>query len=727
MKRMKTFLVLLFAAAAFFVMAVNAAAYNITINAAENGTVTADKTTANQDETVTLTVTPDAGYELNSLKYRTATALLDAVESDDTHYYFSMPGADVTVIASFWAEGSGSGSGGGDDPGSGPGGVVDPIESSTWDEVKSKFASGANVRLTADVTCPNSVTVEALSVNGSGESFTLDLNGHTLDCGSGSIGVGGHINLTITDSGENGKICGAGKKLIDIKQNSVLILAGGSIENTGGNSAVYVYHGTFTMTGGSIKSTGESSSVLVNGGTFTMAGGSISAKGYGVELNESNFTMTDGMIADCSAAVDFVRTCNFTMTGGTITRCGRGVSVSDESSVFLSGSPVISGNDSLVGLRDLVLPPEKTVTVDGPLTEGADIGVRIDGGSGTGVFAVGTGTYSITGDDLAHFRSDDPNNYAVELNGNREAVLSKILGTRLEGHTISLDGDIGVNFYIELDSAVAASQTAYMEFTVPNGETQTVYVKDADQKTVDGKKCHVFKCTVAAKEMTDNIKAQIVDGEARGTEYTYSVKEYADYLLAHTGDNTAYANAAPLVRAMLNYGAQSQIYFGYNTGVLANADLSDAEKTLGAIGNDVPADYTENNLPAGVTFEGATLTLRSETSLSLYFKDANEGNGTLTFAPSGFPAGVTLEPEQNLIDGCRVVRIRGIQAKYLGDSFTVSVTKGGHTGSVTHSPMTYCKKAEAGSDTNLANVAKALYAYWKEAKTYFNYTGNSGS
>ncbi|MBQ3957102.1 MAG: hypothetical protein II680_14530, partial [Clostridia bacterium] len=372
----------------------------------------------------------------------------------------------------------------------------------------------------------------------------------------------------------------------------------------------------------------------------------------------------------------------------------------------------------------LVLPPGKTVTVDGPLTEGADIGVRIKDDPCTGVFAVGTDSYSITGDDLAHFRSDD-SNYTVKLNGNREAVLSKILGTRLEGHTISLDGDIGVNFYIELDSAVAASQTAYMEFEVPadSQQKQIVYVKDARKEG----KYHIFKCTVAAKEMTAGIKAQIVDGEARGTEYNYSVKTYADYLLAHATEFTEYGNAAPLVKAMLNYGAQSQIYFGYNTGRLANRGLTEEEKTLGAIGDDVPAKYTETNLPAGVTFEGATLTLRSETSLSLYFKDANEGNGTLTFAPSGFPAGVTLEPEQNLIDGCRVVRIRGIQAKYLGDSFTVSVTKGGHTGSVTHSPMTYCKKAEAGSDTNLANVAKALYAYWKEAKTYFNYTGNSNS
>lgn len=600
----------------------------------------------------------------------------------------------------------------------------------SWAGLKYELSGGfggyaeKTVRLQQDITREND-NDDAINISFEDGFLTLDLYGHTIDNGesgaplfqitqtSGTVCVWNEEGdeeevpaaFVITDSREGGKIRGTGEKLIDVQSGCVMTLAGGSIESTAWNYAVYVDCGTFAMTGGSI-----------------------SAEEYGVWLNSSNFTMTDGMIADCYGGLVFMGTCNFTMTGGTITSCGwQGVLVSEESSVFLSGSPVISGNDTPLGTRDLVLPLGRTVTVDGPLTGRADIGVRIDGGSGTGVFAVGTDSYSIKGDDLAHFRSDEPNNYAVELNDKGEAVLSEILGTRLAGYTISLDGDIGVNFYIELDEDIAQSNTAYMKFTVPNGETQTVYVKDADQKTVGGKNCHVFKCTVAAKEMTAGIKAQIVDGEARGTEYTYSVKEYADYLLAHTGDNTAYANAAPLVRAMLNYGAQSQNYFGYNTGRLANAGLSDAEKTLGAIGDDVPADYTETNLPEGVTFEGATLTLRSETSLSLYFKDANEGNGTLTFAPSGFPAGVTLEPEQNLIDGCRVVRIRGIQAKYLGDSFTVSVTKDDHTGSVTHSPMTYCKKAEAGSDTNLANVAKALYAYWTEAKTYFNYTGNSNS
>ena len=31
--------------------------------------------------------------------------------------------------------------------------------------------------------------------------------------------------------------------------------------------------------------------------------------------------------------------------------------------------------------------------------------------------------------------------------------------------------------------------------------------------------------------MTDTIKAQMINGEQTGTEYTYTVKDYADYIL----------------------------------------------------------------------------------------------------------------------------------------------------------------------------------------------------
>ena len=282
------------------------------------------------------------------------------------------------------------------------------------------------------------------------------------------------------------------------------------------------------------------------------------------------------------------------------------------------------------------------------------------------------------------------------------------MGARLIGHSISLDGDIGVNFYMELADNIANSDTAYMHFTIPTGSgttAQNVLAKDAKQVTSGGKTYYVFKCQVAAKEMTSEIKAQITDGDRSGTEYSYSVKEYADYLLEHAEEREDWSNAVPIVKAMLNYGAYSQIYFEKNPTALANAVLTDEEKAL----PDVNISTAEPiiALPDGVTFEGATLSLKSETTLSLYF--------TADSQPEFSCGDYTVEPVHN--GRHYAARIRGIAAKHIGDSFTLNVG----SGSITYSPLNYIAKALNGGteDENLINAVKALYWYWKAADAYF--------
>lgn len=71
--------------------------HTITITPSTNGTVTADKTTAAKGEKVTLTITPDEGYELDTLSIKTATAAT-GFGTDNT---FTMLDGDVTVTATF--------------------------------------------------------------------------------------------------------------------------------------------------------------------------------------------------------------------------------------------------------------------------------------------------------------------------------------------------------------------------------------------------------------------------------------------------------------------------------------------------------------------------------------------------------------------------------------------------------------------------------------------------
>ena len=70
--------------------------YTVTVSETTNGTVGADKTTAQMDDTVTLTVTPAAGYEVDTL---TVTDGKNNVTVTDNQ--FTMPAANVTVTAAF--------------------------------------------------------------------------------------------------------------------------------------------------------------------------------------------------------------------------------------------------------------------------------------------------------------------------------------------------------------------------------------------------------------------------------------------------------------------------------------------------------------------------------------------------------------------------------------------------------------------------------------------------
>lgn len=290
------------------------------------------------------------------------------------------------------------------------------------------------------------------------------------------------------------------------------------------------------------------------------------------------------------------------------------------------------------------------------------------------------------------------------------------IGARLVGYTLSLDGDIGVNFHMELsDSVIADKDVAYMHFTIPTGEgpkEQKVFVRDAETRLYNGITYYIFKCRVAAKEMSSEIKAQIIDGDKQGVLYTYSVKEYADYLIENAYENDGvtvkdqmFAEAVPLARAMLRYGEYATAYFS------GDDSLEDIE---GVTIDEKYAQYT-SDLPAeGVTLEGSTLSLKSETTLSLYFKS----DETLSLTCDG----KTVETVPN--GAYQVARIRGIPAKELQDNFTLTVKAGEATYTVTYSPMNYCYDALNGETSNtLKNVVKALYLYSEAAKEYFNNRG----
>ena len=286
------------------------------------------------------------------------------------------------------------------------------------------------------------------------------------------------------------------------------------------------------------------------------------------------------------------------------------------------------------------------------------------------------------------------------------------------GHSLSLNGDIGVNFYVDLTEEQAASAT--VSFTwMKNGaeKTASVDLKDAEHYSCGYK----ATCYVSASDMDADITATVsVDGLPLGVTDPYSVARYVDVILTNSAFAAYYTaletgngrngeqrltDLRALVSAMLVYGDNAKAYFDQNASAAEPAPAADIPET----------GCTETDLPEGVSFEGATLSLRSKTSLSLYFvKEA--GAPDIELSMDNKTEGVDYELAQNGNEF--VIRIRNIAAAELDNLLTVKVNG---TGTVTYSPMTYCYKA-ANSETaseKLKNTVKALYNYWLAAETFF--------
>ena len=76
--------------------------YTVTVDSAKNGTVKADRTSASKGTTVTLTVKPNSGYELDDLTVTDKNGdTVKLTRKSDTQYTFTMPASKVTVEASF--------------------------------------------------------------------------------------------------------------------------------------------------------------------------------------------------------------------------------------------------------------------------------------------------------------------------------------------------------------------------------------------------------------------------------------------------------------------------------------------------------------------------------------------------------------------------------------------------------------------------------------------------
>ena len=389
-----------------------------------------------------------------------------------------------------------------------------------------------------------------------------------------------------------------------------------------------------------------------NTGTVTATGSTASVGGVcGYSIAPISNCYNIGTVTATSSGADISSICGFNC--GPITNCYYLADTEDENggktaAQFASGEiAYLLSQGCSTGEGD------NTVTYDGSIwgqTIGTDTYPTL-GGAKVYKNATYNGCEGKTGEPVSYeYSNTEKNTYGDHPDTDNDgkcddcgAIIDGI-GAKLAGYSLSLTGNIGVNFYMELSNDIVNDESAYMNFTLPNGTTSKVYVsgthEDGSTATTDttvknGVTYYVFTCEVAAKEMTSDIKAQMIgnNGEKTGKVYTYTVKEYADYILSHMSADESLTSRATiqLVKGMLNYGGAAQKYFGYKTDKLASDGLALTEPVFDDTsiisfikGEENKASITYYSDSDKVTFKSAYLSLNSTTDLCVSVQFAED-------------------------------------------------------------------------------------------------------
>lgn len=475
-------------------------------------------------------------------------------------------------------------------------------------------------------------------------NFTLDGAGFTISGGNFTLlSLGANVTCTMKNiTFQNGN--GGGTGTLDLAGADVTLDNGAKVTNSGTDR---VNLGNSEWVGVSITKNGGKLTVNT-GATIEVCGTAIKSDGYTSE------TVIDG---------------------GTVKTNNRGYITNNSTSSLIIKS----------GLFETTRPTDALI-----LTYGA---------SGATVKVYG-GTLKTTGIDIVSGSASK-----VVIGGTFTVGTETYTVNTLDSYSLSLNDDIGINFY----AALSDNETK-LSATLPNGKVVAMRLSDANQKTAKFGLLNLYRFTVnvSAADMTAEIPVKL---EAAGNtdDVTVSIVRYAKQILS---DNAYSESAKALVTAMLHYGAAAQTFFEKNPDNLANKDLTAPDFSAITVAASYAPSVTGS--AEGLTYFGSSLLLKGKTVIRHYFRLA-DGKSISDYQ---FKLGETvLTATQYKDTELYFVEITGIKSSDLTTAYTVTV--GDLT--VTYSAMSYAYTAltAEGVDDTLAATVKALVNYANAAKTYF--------
>ncbi len=252
--------------------------------------------------------------------------------------------------------------------------------------------------------------------------------------------------------------------------------------------------------------------------------------------------------------------------------------------------------------------------------------ISVDSEKATITSSKGYVQYNASG---TRFRYYSSNQTAIQLYkqaaGTVTAVYYTQLAATIDSASVSLGGDIGVNYFAKVwDDSVSSLQ---MRFTVGEGTPTAVN----GEKQADGR--YKFTLSLTPQCMADTIKAELWNGEACiDVKDSFSVREYAKTLLE---SDESSSELKALLSEMLRYGAAAQTYQNYNTENLATDGVESLLTAASA--TEIPAASFSPVTASGVTkddcavwIKGAGIRFDSENKIYVRLSGALPEGYTLT-------------------------------------------------------------------------------------------------
>lgn len=545
--------------------------------------------------------------------------------------------------------------------------LEDPVATEKW---KALYAKMGQEWGTSDIAQIGETKYSTLTA-----AFRAATNGCTVKLLSnvaldGTVSFAPDTAVDFTLDGAGFTISGGNFTLLSLGANVTCTMKNITFQNGNGGGT-----GTLDLAGADV--TLDNGAKVTNSGTDRVNLGNSEWVGVSITKNGGKLTVNTGATIEvCGTAIKSDGyTSKTVIDGGTVKTNNRGYITNNSTSSLIIKS----------GLFETTRPTDALV-----LTYGA---------SGATVKVYG-GTLKTTGIDIVSGSASK-----VVIGGTFTVGTETYTVNTLDSYSLSLNDDIGINFY----AALSDNETK-LSATLPNGKVVAMRLSDANQKTAKFGLLNLYRFTVnvSAADMTAEIPVKL---EAAGNtdDVTVSIVRYAKQILS---DNAYSESAKALVTAMLHYGAAAQTFFEKNPDNLANKDLTAPDFSAITVAASYAPSVTGS--AEGLTYFGSSLLLKGKTVIRHYFRLA-DGKSISDYQ---FKLGETvLTATQYKDTELYFVEITGIKSSDLTTAYTVTV--GDLT--VTYSAMSYAYTAltAEGVDDTLAATVKALVNYANAAKTYF--------